>query len=184
MSAWDGLPVDIEFQGQRFTAFVTIEILEDLAEIAPETHRSLQDYLRIFDHYRGAILDDLRVAFERGVTWSRDHQQLRVRTIDVRDLVPNDDWDQLVIANPKVMGGMPVFAGSRVPIEIVLSSLKAGVDLEELKLSYPFLTPAHVEAARAYELEHPRVGTRVSSSPAPSAWKTKSRSIARRISKE
>jgi uncharacterized protein (DUF433 family)/transcriptional regulator with XRE-family HTH domain len=184
MSAWDGLPVDIEFQGQRFTAFVTIEILEDLAEIAPETHPSLQDYLRIFDHYRGTILDGIRVAFERGVTWSRDHQQLRVRTIDVRDLVHNDEWDQLVIANPKVMGGIPVFAGSRVPIEIVLSSLKAGVDLEELKLSYPFLTPAHIEAARAYEQEHPNGGTRTSSSRAPSAWKAKSRRVTRRVPKE
>jgi uncharacterized protein (DUF433 family)/transcriptional regulator with XRE-family HTH domain len=138
MSAWDGLPVDVEFQGQRFTAFVTVEILEDLAKIATENHPTLQDYLRVFDHYRGAILDGIRVAFERGVTWSRDHQQLRIRAIDVRDLVPNDECDQLVTANPKVMGGMPVFAGSSVPIEVVLSSLREGVDLEELKLSYPF----------------------------------------------
>jgi uncharacterized protein (DUF433 family) len=184
MSAWDGLPVDIEFQGQRFTAFVTIEILQDLAEIAPETHPSLQDYLRVFDHYRGTILDGIRVAFERGVTWSRDHQQLRVRTIDVRDLVPNDEWDQLVTANPKVMGGMPVFAGSRVPIEIVLSSLKAGVDVEELKLSYPFLTPVHIEAALAYAREHSSAETRASGSRVPSAWKAKSRRVTRRVPKE
>ena len=98
--------------------------------------------------------------------------------------MPDDEWHRLVTANPKVMGGMPVFAGSRVPIEIVLSSLKAGVDLEELKLSYPFLTPAHVEAARAYEQEHPSVGTRVSSSRAPSAWKVKSRRVTRRVPKE
>ena len=105
-------------------------------------------------------------------------------TTDVRDLVPNDEWDQLVTANPKVMGGMPVFSGSRVPIEIVLSSLKAGVDLEELKLSYPFLTPAHIEAARAYEQEHPNTETRALSSRAPSAWKAKSRRVTRRVPKE
>ena len=57
----------------------------------------------------------IRVAFDRGVTWSHDHQQLRVRAIDVRDLVPHNEWDQLVTANPKVMGGAPVFAGSRAP---------------------------------------------------------------------
>jgi uncharacterized protein (DUF433 family)/transcriptional regulator with XRE-family HTH domain len=184
MSAWDGLPVDIEFQGQRFTAFVTIEILEDLAEIDAESHPSLQDYLRIFDHYRGAILDGIRVAFERGVTWSRDHQQLRVRAIDIRDLVPDDEWGRLVTTNPKVMGGMPVFAGSRVPIEIALSSLEAGVDLEELKLSYPFLTPAHLDAARAYEQEHPRAKSPAAGSRAPSAWKAKSRRVTRRAPKE
>ena len=98
--------------------------------------------------------------------------------------MPDEEWDQLVTANPKVMGGMAVFAGSRVPIEIVLSSLEAGVDLEELKLSYPFLTPAHIEAARAYEQEHPNVGTRTSSSRAPSAWKAKSRRVTRRVPKE
>jgi uncharacterized protein (DUF433 family) len=98
--------------------------------------------------------------------------------------VPDDEWDQLVTANPKVMGGRPVFAGSRVPIEIVLSSLAAGVDLEELKLSYPFLTSAHVEAARTYEQEHPRAEARVLSSRAPSAWKVKSRRVARRVPKE
>jgi uncharacterized protein (DUF433 family)/transcriptional regulator with XRE-family HTH domain len=184
MSAWDGLPVDVEFQGQRFTAFVTIEILEDLAEVDAESHPSLQDYLRIFDHYRATILDGIRVAFERGATWSRDHRQLRVRTIDVRDLVPSGEWDQLVTANPKVMGGMPVFAGSRVPIETVLSSLEAGVDLKELKLSYAFLTPAHLKAARAYEQEHPRARTRLSGSRVPSAWKTKSRRVVRRAPRE
>jgi uncharacterized protein (DUF433 family) len=76
--------------------------------------------------------------------------------------VANDEMDQLVTVNPKVMGGMPVFASSRVPIETVLSSLEAGVDLEELKSSYPFLTPVHLEAARAYEKKHPRAGTRLS----------------------
>lgn len=97
--------------------------------------------------------------------------------------MPDDEWDQLVTANPKVMGGMPVFAGSRVPIETVLSSLEVGVDLEELKLSYPFLTPAHLDAARAYEKEHPRAGTRVSNSRVPSAWKAKSRRVTRRVPK-
>jgi uncharacterized protein (DUF433 family)/transcriptional regulator with XRE-family HTH domain len=183
MSVWDGLPLDVEFQGERFTAFVTTEILEDLAEVDADTRPSLQEYLQIFDRFRGAILDGVRVAFERGATWSRDRQQLRVRAVDIRDLVPADEWDQLVTASPKVMGGMPVFAGSRVPIETVLSSLEAGVDLEELKLSYPFLTPAHLDAARAYEQEHPRPGTRVSSSRVPSAWKAKSRRVTRRVPK-
>ena len=90
----------------------------------------------------------------------------------------------MVTANPKVMGGMPVFAGSRVPIETVLSSLEAGVDLEELKLSYPFLTPAHLKAARAYEQEHPRAETRLSRSRVPNAWKTKSRRVTQRTTKK
>ena len=87
------------------------------------------------------------------MTWRHDHQQLRVRVIDVRDLVPHDEWDQLVTANPKVMGGAPVFADSRVSIEIVLSSLEAELDLEELKLSYPFMTLADYPLRRVSILE-------------------------------
>jgi len=180
MSAWDGLPLEIEFRGQRFTAFIAIEILEDLEEIPADGRPTHQKYLQIFDRFRADILDGVRVAFERATTWSRDHQHLRIRTVDIRQLVPPGEWDQLVSANPQVMGGMPVFAGSRVPIETALSSLAAGVDLEQLKLSYPFLTPAHIEAARAYALTHPRPQGAISSKAVPSAWKAKSRRVTSR----
>ena len=184
MSVWDGLPLEVEFRGQRFTAFISTEILEDLAEVPGQVRPTLSEYLQIFDRFRAAILNGVRVAYERGATWSRDHQQLRVRTIDICQLVPADQWDQLVTVNPAVMGGMPVFAGSRVPIETVLSSLAAGVDLEELKLSYPLLTPAHIEAAQAYAQVHPRTGARSSSTGVPSSWKPKSRrTTTRRVPK-
>lgn len=62
----------------------------------------------------------------------------------------------LVATDPEIMGGVPVFAGTRVPIEMVLSSLEAGVQLERLKGSYSFLTEAHIQAAKDYEVVHPR----------------------------
>lgn len=136
---------------------------------------------------RHAAIDRVPVAPMRSALSNFETRQSVVRacnqTLGSARPVPLPD-DQLVTANPKVMGGMPVFAGSRVPIEIVLSSLKADVDLEELKLSYPFLTPVHIEAARAYEQEHPSAGTRVLSSRAPSGWKVKSRRVARCVPKE
>lgn len=66
--------------------------------------------------------------------------------------------DALVTTNPEVMGAVPVFAGTRVPIAIVLSSLAAGIHLDRLKASYPFLTDAHIESAKVYEAVHPRRG--------------------------
>ena len=66
--------------------------------------------------------------------------------------------EALVTAGPEVMGGAAVFAGTRVPIEIVLGSVAAGVDIDRLRASYPFLTDAHVRAARVYEEVHPRRG--------------------------
>jgi hypothetical protein len=43
-------------------------------------------------------------------------------------------------------------------IEIVLGSLASGIEVTRLKASYPFLTEAHVQAARVYVKVHPRRG--------------------------
>ncbi len=62
----------------------------------------------------------------------------------------------LVSEDPEVMGGLPCFAGTRVPIDTVLASLDEGLALEEVCKSYPFITEGHVSAARAYAACHPR----------------------------
>ena len=69
-----------------------------------------------------------------------------------------DQADALVTTNPEVMSGIPVFAGTRVPVEIVLGSLAAGIDMDRLKASYPFLTEAHIQSAKVYDEVHPRRG--------------------------
>ena len=53
------------------------------------------------------------------------------------------------------MGGVPVFAGTRVPISVVLGSMAAGISLERIQPSYPFLTEAHTQAAKVAETEQP-----------------------------
>jgi uncharacterized protein (DUF433 family) len=62
-------------------------------------------------------------------------------TVRLRDLVTTD---------PEIMCGVPIFAGTRVPIDIVLASLDSCVDWDRLVASYPFLTESHVVAAKAY----------------------------------
>ncbi len=69
-----------------------------------------------------------------------------------------DQADVLVTTDSDVMNGVPVFAGTRVPVGTVLASLAAGVPLERLNASYPFLTEAHIQAAKVYEAVHPRRG--------------------------
>lgn len=66
--------------------------------------------------------------------------------------------DTLITTSPDVMGGAAVFAGTRVPIEMVLSSISVDVNMDRLKTSYQFLTDAHIQAARVYEEIHPRRG--------------------------
>lgn len=68
----------------------------------------------------------------------------------------SSDATGLVVIDPEVMGGVPVYANSRVPIDIVLSSLDRGIAMDRLTASYPFLTPAHVHAAKVFAQFHPR----------------------------
>jgi uncharacterized protein (DUF433 family) len=67
--------------------------------------------------------------------------------------------ESVVITDPDIMGGVPVFKGSRVPI---------GIPFEVLKEDYGFLTPELVEDARIYAKTHPRRGRpKVISVPKP-----------------
>lgn len=66
--------------------------------------------------------------------------------------------EALVATDAEVMGGTPVFAGSRVPLNVILSSLAKGIALERLKMSYPFLTKVHIQAAEVYMSVHPPRG--------------------------
>jgi len=66
--------------------------------------------------------------------------------------------DALVNSNPEVMGGVAVFSGTRVPLDMVLDSIADGIDIDRLKASYPFLTDAHINAAKVYSEVHRRRG--------------------------
>ena len=63
--------------------------------------------------------------------------------------------DALVTTDPEIMDGVLVFAGTRVPISVVLGSMAAGLPLERIQASYPFLTEAHIQAAKVAEAEQP-----------------------------
>ena len=69
-----------------------------------------------------------------------------------------DDADALVSTDPDVMGGAPCFAGTRVPIDVVLASVEGGISKDRLRHSYHFLTDTHVAAAKVYAQVHPRRG--------------------------
>lgn len=45
--------------------------------------------------------------------------------------------DDLVDRNPDILGGTPVFAGTRVPIRILMENLEAGDSLDEFLEDFP-----------------------------------------------
>ena len=91
---------------------------------------------------------------------------------------------RFVTSDPEVLGGAPVFAGTRVSVDTVMASLKKGIDRKRILGAYPFLTDEHLEAARVYSGVHPRRGRPTKASTAPPAWKIKSsRHVARHDTK-
>lgn len=54
---------------------------------------------------------------------------------------------QLVIErNPDVMGGTPVFRGTRVPVQTLLDYLEAGESIDDFLGGFPSVTQKHVVA--------------------------------------
>lgn len=46
----------------------------------------------------------------------------------------------LVTSNPEILGGTPVFSGTRVPVAVLFENLADGLTLDEILDSYPTLT--------------------------------------------
>lgn len=47
------------------------------------------------------------------------------------------DVSKWVVENPNILGGRPVFIGSRVPVEVLFENLEDGLSLEEILEDYP-----------------------------------------------
>jgi uncharacterized protein (DUF433 family) len=56
--------------------------------------------------------------------------------------------------NPAIMDGKPVIRGTRVPVELVLRKLGAGMSPEALLVDHPRLTQDDVLAAQAFAADY------------------------------
>ena len=56
--------------------------------------------------------------------------------------------------NPNIMGGKPVIRGTRIPVEIVLRKLGAGMTAEAVLAEHPRLTQADILAAQAFAADY------------------------------
>jgi transcriptional regulator with XRE-family HTH domain len=64
MTMWDGLPFTVEWQGKAVTVYLSREALDDLGRFREA--RPNADYLKVFEKYRGGILDDVARALTAG----------------------------------------------------------------------------------------------------------------------
>jgi uncharacterized protein (DUF433 family) len=59
-----------------------------------------------------------------------------------------------IIIDPAIMGGKPVIRGTRIPVEILLRKLGAGMTVEEIIADHPRLTVDDIRAAQAFAADY------------------------------
>jgi len=66
--------------------------------------------------------------------------------------------ERLARIDADVLGGVPVFRGTRIPIHMIAELLSQGETAEQLRAGYPRLTPEMIRLAPIYAAAHPRRG--------------------------
>ena len=93
-----------------------------------------------------------------------------IRTVQAR--IARVDWaSSQIVEDPEIMGGAPVFAGTRIPIDTVLVAKRGGSRIGEIRQHYPTVSEEQIEAAEIYSLVHPRRGRPVSVGDRNPSWK-------------
>jgi uncharacterized protein (DUF433 family) len=84
--------------------------------------------------------------------------------------------ERMVVSDPAIMKGTPVFRGTRIPVHAVAEMLAQGATVEEIVEGYPALPREAVELAPVYAKAFPRRGR-----PPARPW---ARRRARRVTQE
>jgi uncharacterized protein (DUF433 family) len=59
-----------------------------------------------------------------------------------------------IVIDPAIMGGKPVIRGTRIPVEIVLRKLGAGMTVDDIVADHPRLTAEDIHAAQSYAADY------------------------------
>lgn len=75
-----------------------------------------------------------------------------------RELKRLRNAQRMAISDPDIMGGTPVYRGTRVPVDVVAAMLAQGASTQEILQGYPSLNQEQVELAPLYVAAFPRRG--------------------------
>jgi uncharacterized protein (DUF433 family) len=87
-------------------------------------------------------------------------------TVDLRPILRQvekggdllDEARAMVVADPDILGGMPVIKGTRIPVHDVAASIRKNVSIERILQAYPALTHRKITLAKLYADAHPPRG--------------------------
>jgi uncharacterized protein (DUF433 family) len=76
--------------------------------------------------------------------------------------------EEMVVSDPEIMRGTPVFKGTRIPVDLVADMLAQGALAEEILEGYPTLSKEKIAIASLYMRAFPRRGR-----PSRRSWRGK-----------
>lgn len=132
----------------------TRDFLQELTwpSVTPGVPTALRETARrLFRHYPGS--GDIALASMALQSWFAPPETEMGNIRGEEDVVTpaqHSAHSPLILSDPDVLGGAACFAGSRLPVAVVLASLDADINLERLCASWPFLTDEHINAARDF----------------------------------
>ena len=88
--------------------------------------------------------------------------------------------EKLIISDDEILGGEPVFKGTRVPVRQVAAALAAGESAQRVRDAYPAISDAMLAAAPAWARAHPARGRPPGVASAIAGAKLKSRRVVNR----
>lgn len=118
-------------------------------------HLDARDRRRLYVGISDAL--ERRLArVELGPGWSLDvaavAEDLRRRVADF------EAWREALVIRDDILGGEPVFPGSRLAVRHVGEMLARGAEPGEVREDYPYLTERDIEFAGLFAVAYPRIG--------------------------
>jgi uncharacterized protein (DUF433 family) len=126
-------------------------------------HLGAQDRKRLYADIANA-LETGRVRLDLGPGWTLDVAavagELRQR------VAAFEAWREALVARDDILGGEPVFPGSRLAVRHVGEMLGRGAEPAEVREDYPYLTEQDIAFARLFAVAYPRIGRPRGQAPA------------------
>lgn len=118
-------------------------------------HLGAQDRKRLYSDIADA-LETGRVRLDLGPGWTLDVAAIAA---DLRRGVAEfEAWREALVTRDDILGGEPVFPGSRLAVRHIGEMLARGADPAELREDYPYLGERDIEFARLFAVAYPRIG--------------------------
>ena len=118
-------------------------------------HLNARDRRRLYAEIADALAGRL-LQVELGAGWTLDVARIER---DLHERVGQFEvWRTTMVIREDILGGEPVFPGTRLAVRHIGEMLQRGAPLEEVQEDYPSLSTQDLDFARLYTAAYPRIG--------------------------